>query len=80
MRDQSNLPPGVSVFDEHINPKDDEEERPKLYYCCVSTCPGYPYKASDVPHPCREAPEVEDGGEIEPYQYLPMHTAWMKKK
>lgn len=26
----------------------------KLYRCCVEDCPGYPYRASEVPHPCRE--------------------------
>ena len=27
MRDMSNLPPGVSVFDDHINPPPDDEPR-----------------------------------------------------
>lgn len=26
--------------------------QPELHYCCHKSCPGYPYKATDRPHPC----------------------------
>lgn len=29
------------------------------YYCCAATCPGYPYRASERPHPCPPA-DTED--------------------
>lgn len=27
-------------------------EAVKLHYCCVPDCPGFPYKASEIAHPC----------------------------
>ena len=35
-----------SVFEYEAKPK-------PMYKCCSPSCPGYPWKASDYPHPCK---------------------------
>lgn len=35
-------------------------EGPHLYFCVCPSCPGYPYAASEIRHPCFDAhPELE---------------------